>query len=292
MSHFVRKSDSNRIKVWEWLEAYHGRGIGKQQWVASGWRLRDATIKLQRRRQSGFRDGAIVLTSYESTTEVRDDVPGSERFAVDARTANSADPGTRHAVHTVLAQVATLPLRPSTASQPATRSGERARRQPRTRRAPSALRQTVNYYKSVKTWTLAIELRAHSRDTIRNLWSLNPNRSSWVVAQRPDRQELNAFIVFFFRRVLTFCLLPVLEHPFAVCTVLATADATMLRTGAGSRRDIEDVEVELQIEFVGNHVAHTNKMRITVQSDVESFVALYAQCSKCARKSRSISNNY
>lgn len=195
MSHFVRKSDPNRIKVWE---CYHGRGIGKQQWVASGWRLRDATIKLQRRRQSGFRDGAIVLTSYESTTEVRDDVPGSERFAVDARTANSADPGTRHAVHTVLAQVATLPLRPSTASQPATRSGERARRQPRTRRAPSALRQTVNYYKSVKTWTLAIELRAHSRDTIRNRWSLNPNRLSWVVAQRPDRQELNAFIVFFF----------------------------------------------------------------------------------------------
>lgn len=66
---------------------------------------------------------------------------------------------------------------------------------------------------------------------------------------------------------------------------LLNADATMMRTGAATRHGMENVEVAQQIEFVSNHVAHTDKMRLTIESDVESFSALYSQCAKCTRKS-------
>jgi hypothetical protein len=93
------------------------------------------------------------------------------------------------------------------------------------------------------------------------------------------------------RAIVTFSVpvdLVVAIHRFESFPLLA-ADATMMSSGVGSPQGLMDnVEVAQQIEFVGNHVAHTDKMRLTIQSDVESFGALYSQCAKCARKSQTI----
>lgn len=95
---------------------------------------------------------------------------------------------------------------------------------------------------------------------------------------RPSSRTIFPFVAF-------FSPLPSIPRTLGVLA----ADATMIRTGAAETcRDMENFEVVQQIEYVGNHIAHTNKMRLTIQSDVVSFGTLYSQCAKCARKSPTV----
>lgn len=50
-----------------------------------------------------------------------------------------------------------------------------------------------------------------------------------------------------------------------------------------SSQDMENIEIMQQMELISNHVTHTNEIRMTVQSDIDSFNILYAECTKCTR---------
>jgi len=39
-----------------------------------------------------------------------------------------------------------------------------------------------------------------------------------------------------------------------------------------------------QMDWISNHAEHTNEIRMTIQSDIESFNALYSECAKYSRK--------
>lgn len=51
-----------------------------------------------------------------------------------------------------------------------------------------------------------------------------------------------------------------------------------------SSQEMENIEIMQQMELISNHVAHTNEIRMTIQSDIDSFNILYTECTKCTRK--------
>lgn len=51
-----------------------------------------------------------------------------------------------------------------------------------------------------------------------------------------------------------------------------------------SSQEMENIEIMQQMELISNHVTHTNEIRITIQSDIDSFNILYSECTKCTRK--------
>jgi len=53
-------------------------------------------------------------------------------------------------------------------------------------------------------------------------------------------------------------------------------------------QEIENIEIMQQMELISNHVAHTNEIRMTIQSDIDSFNILYSECTKCTRKFRKL----
>jgi len=51
-----------------------------------------------------------------------------------------------------------------------------------------------------------------------------------------------------------------------------------------SSQEMENIEIMQQMELISNHVTHTNEIRMTIQSDIDSFNILYSECTKCTRK--------
>jgi len=51
-----------------------------------------------------------------------------------------------------------------------------------------------------------------------------------------------------------------------------------------SSQEMENIEIMQQLELISNHVTHTNEIRMTIQSDIDSFNILYSECTKCTRK--------
>lgn len=51
-----------------------------------------------------------------------------------------------------------------------------------------------------------------------------------------------------------------------------------------SSQEMENIEIMQQMELIGNHVTHTNEIRTTIQSDIDSFNILYSERAKCIRK--------
>lgn len=51
-----------------------------------------------------------------------------------------------------------------------------------------------------------------------------------------------------------------------------------------SSQEMENIEIMQQMELISNHVTHTNEIRMTIQSDIDSFSILYSECTKCTRK--------
>jgi len=51
-----------------------------------------------------------------------------------------------------------------------------------------------------------------------------------------------------------------------------------------SSQEMENIEIMQQMDLISNHITHTNEIRITIQSDIDSFNILYSECSKCTRK--------
>jgi len=51
-----------------------------------------------------------------------------------------------------------------------------------------------------------------------------------------------------------------------------------------SSQELENIEIMQQMELISNHITHTNEIRMTIQSDIDSFNILYSECSKCTRK--------
>lgn len=49
-------------------------------------------------------------------------------------------------------------------------------------------------------------------------------------------------------------------------------------------QEMENIEIMQQMELISNHVTHTNEIRMTIQSDIDSFNILYSECTKCTRK--------
>lgn len=51
-----------------------------------------------------------------------------------------------------------------------------------------------------------------------------------------------------------------------------------------SSQEMENIEIMQQMELISNHVTHTNEIRMTIQSDIDSFNILYSESAKCTRK--------
>lgn len=51
-----------------------------------------------------------------------------------------------------------------------------------------------------------------------------------------------------------------------------------------SSQELENIEITQQMDLISNHITHTNEIRITIQSDIDSFNILYSECTKCSRK--------
>lgn len=51
-----------------------------------------------------------------------------------------------------------------------------------------------------------------------------------------------------------------------------------------SSQEVENMEIMQQMDLISNHVTHTNEIRIKIQSDIDAFNILYAECTKCNRK--------
>jgi len=51
-----------------------------------------------------------------------------------------------------------------------------------------------------------------------------------------------------------------------------------------SSQEMENIEIMQQMELISNHVTHTNEIRMTIQTDIDSFNILYSECTKCTRK--------
>jgi len=52
--------------------------------------------------------------------------------------------------------------------------------------------------------------------------------------------------------------------------------------------EAENNGIMQQMELISNHAERTNEIRVTIQSDIDSFNALYSECAKYTRKSRQL----
>lgn len=50
-----------------------------------------------------------------------------------------------------------------------------------------------------------------------------------------------------------------------------------------SSQEMENVEIMQQMDLISNHITHTNEIRMNIQSEIDSFNILYAECAKCTR---------
>lgn len=51
-----------------------------------------------------------------------------------------------------------------------------------------------------------------------------------------------------------------------------------------SSQEVENMEIMQQMDLISNHVTHTNEIRMKIQSDIDAFNILYADCANCTRE--------
>lgn len=51
-----------------------------------------------------------------------------------------------------------------------------------------------------------------------------------------------------------------------------------------TNQEMENIEIMQQMELISHHISHTNEVRMTIQTDIDSFNILYSECAKCTRK--------
>jgi len=66
-------------------------------------------------------------------------------------------------------------------------------------------------------------------------------------------------------------------------SLMAQQNNSLMEVNVKSSQELENIEIMQQMELISNHVTHTNEIRMTIQSDIDSFNILYSECSKCTQ---------